>query len=127
MIRILIAEHGTDWMAALRRLSLAQVPFTTLVQGRDDSGFLRERPWGPTAPADVILLCGGALSAAKIEARLALLRHVSESAPQPTVWILADREEDALATESFVETLQSQVAPSLRVQFARIEDVRRVA
>lgn len=108
MERILIAERGTDWLRALRGLSLAQRPFTTLVQARDDDDFLRERPWGEVAPREVLLLCAGSLSPKAFDARLSLLRHIAATArPGGTsLWVLSDSDEAKCANEAFLDVVR---------------------
>lgn len=118
MDRILIAERGTDWLRALRCLSLAHRPFTTLVQAHDDEGFLREAPWGAVAPKEVVLLCASALTAGVMESRLALLRHVS-SLDRTVVHVVADSDEGALASRAFLEVVRD-LAPGLEVRVSTL-------
>lgn len=113
--RLLIAERGTDWLRALRSLSLAHRPFTTVVQANDDHEFLRERPWQDAAPQEIVLLCGPELSAESLESRLALFRHVASAPHEITVRIVADTDDGALANEALLEVLRS-MAPSLPVR-----------
>ncbi len=113
--RMLIAERGTDWLRALRSLSLGHQPFTTLVQANDDDEFLRERPWKGTAPREIVLLCSPELTAAALEGRLTLFRHVASDALDTTVQIVADSEDGALANEALLEVVRS-LAPALSVR-----------
>jgi hypothetical protein len=108
MERFLIAERDTDWLRALRCLSLRQRPFTTLVQARDDEGFLRECPWGEVAPREVVLLCGPSLSSEAVASRMSLLRHLARTGRpgQTSVWVVADSERAAVANEAFLEIVR---------------------
>lgn len=113
--RMLIAERGTDWMRALRSLSLGHQPFATLVQSSDDEGFLRDRPWQGIAPREIVLLCARELTAASLESRLNLFRHVANDAAETSVRIVADSDDGALANEAFLEVVRS-LAPGLSVR-----------
>lgn len=121
--RMLIAERGTDWLRALRSLSLSTRPFTTLVQARDDEAFLRDRPWEGEAPTEILLLCGRELSVGILTARLALFRHIAEQPGRTSVRILADDEDGELATAAFLEVIQG-LAPGLPV---RVTSLRSLA
>jgi hypothetical protein len=124
MERILIAERHTDWLRALRCLSLAQRPFTTLVQARDDEGFLRECPWGAVAPREVVLLCGGALTADGLEARLALLRHIASTARpgQTSLWVVSDSDEATTANEAFLDVVRG-LLPGFELRSIALSDL----
>ncbi len=113
--RMLIAERGTDWFRALRGLSLASRPFTTVVQAPNDEAFLHDAPWKGEGPDQIVLLCGADLSAATLTSRLALFRHVASSSRRPEVCMVADSERGALATEAFLEVVRS-LAPNLAVR-----------
>lgn len=91
--RMLIAERGTDWLRALRYVSLSHRPFTTLVQAREDAAFLRECPWEGRAPEEILLVCGNTLTADVLTARLALLRHVEAQPGATSVRIIVDAED----------------------------------
>ncbi len=119
MDRILIAERGTDWLRALRCLSLAHRPFTALVQAADDNDFLREAPWGGTPPREIVLLCADALSSAAMESRLALLRHVSQLDERVVVHVVADTDEGMLASQAFLEVVRG-LAPALEVRVSTL-------
>lgn len=108
MERILIAERDTDWLRALRCLSLAQRPFTTLVQARDDDQFLRECPWGDSAPREVVLLCGPSLSSEAVASRMCLLRHLASTGRpgQTSLWVVADSERGTVANEAFLDVVR---------------------
>lgn len=122
--RMLIAERGTDWLRALRSLSLGSTPFTTLVQASGDESFLHERPWSGRAPEEIVLLCGADLSAATLTSRLALFRHVAGSPAAPAVCIVADSDESALATEAFLDVVRS-LAPGLHIRTLPLEALAR--
>jgi len=120
MDRILIAERGTDWLRALRCLSLAHRPFTALVQAPDDDDFLREAPWGASpAPQEIVLLCADALSSAAMESRLALLRHVTQLDAPVVVHVVADTDEGRLASQAFLEVVRD-LAPGLEVRVSTL-------
>jgi len=117
--RIFIAERGTDWLRALRLLSLAHQPFTTLLQANGDDAFLRQRPWTGTAPREIVLLCGPDLGARALEGRLSLFRYVAVEAPDTLIRIVADSDDGALANEALLEVVRS-LAPGLRVEVTSI-------
>jgi hypothetical protein len=123
MERILIAERDSDWLRALRCLSLSQRPFTTLVQAPDDDGFLRERPWGDDAPREVVLLCG-ALSPEALAARLSLFRHIATSARpgQTTVWVVSDTDEARVANEAFLDVVRG-LLPGFELRAAALSEL----
>lgn len=112
--RMLIAERGTDWLRALRSLSLSHRPFTTLVQAPDEDAFLRDRPWEREAPEEIVLLCGAELSSDTLTSRLALFRHLAAESRPTTVRIVADGD-GALAIEAFLEVVRS-LAPQLALR-----------
>ena len=132
--RLLIAERGTDWLRALRSVSLSHRPFTTLVQAPDDAGFLRERPWHGEAPEEILFLCGHHIDIDVLTARLALFRFIAESGRGSTsVRIVAESDDGELANAAFLEVVRS-LAPGLSIELttltsiaAEAETVRRAA
>jgi hypothetical protein len=116
---MLIAERGTDWLRALRSLSLAHRPFTALVQAPDEAGFLRERPWQADAPQEIVLLCGDHLDIDVLTARLALFRFIAESRTATSVRIVAESDDGELASAAFLEVVRS-LAPGLVVEITTL-------
>ncbi|MFN7699268.1 MAG: hypothetical protein ACK6CU_05020 [Deltaproteobacteria bacterium] len=118
--RMLIAERGTDWLRALRSLSLGHEPFTTLVQAPGDEGFLRERPWEGQAPEEILFLCGHRIDIGLLGARLALFRFIAESdGGAGVVRIVAESDEGRLANAAFLEVVRS-LAPGLAVEITTL-------
>ncbi len=118
--RMLIAERGTDWLRALRSLSLSHRPFTTLVQAPDDEAFLRECPWDGEAPEEILFLCGHHLDVDVLTARLALFRFISETERGATsVRIVAESDDGELAHAAFLEVVRS-LAPGLAVEITSL-------
>ena len=117
MERILIAEVGTDWLHALRCLSLSQQPFTTLVQAADANA-LAACPWGESVPSEVVLLCAPELTSATVASRMELLRHlVTTTSPGATTfWMVVDAEQGELANDAFVDVVRNQLAPGFDVR-----------
>jgi hypothetical protein len=118
--RMLIAERGTDWLRALRSLSLSHRPFTTLVQAPDDAAFLRECPWEGEAPREILFLCGDQLDIDILTARLALFRFIAETERGATsVRIVAESDDGELAHAAFLEVVRT-LAPSLAVEITSL-------
>jgi hypothetical protein len=122
MERILIAEAGTDWLHALRCLSQAPQPFTTLVQA--ESAELASCPWGESVPREVVLLCAPELTAQTMASRMSLLRHlVTTTSPGATTfWMVVDAEQSELANDAFVDVVRHQLAPGFDVRATSLHD-----